>query len=221
MSPSCSEPKGGICPFGLRTDCTKSRSESCVAAIFGGPASLPVAVMPSPALPWQRWQPSFSKIVLPFCTCPADCDFASGKSASAEAMSRAIENVLQAMQGKSLTSISLARLRQHINQCGLALLDNVDSTPNCRPKILGIRDRPFGVHAHTLGDLGIVDAWVINRRADLGSVNSTAVPIGHNLHLHDLLMVCTVVVHDAQKGNAVMRRGPQDSRRIHQVAVTL
>src|SRR5207302_2468513 len=99
--------------------------------------------------------------------------------------------------------------------------DDIYRTPNCRPEILGIRDRPFSVHAHTLGELGIVDAWVINRGADLSSVNPAAVTIRHDLHLHDLLMVRTVVMHDVQHGDPLMRSSPQNARRIHQIAVAL
>jgi len=50
----------------------------------------------------------------------------------------------------------------------------------------------------------------------LGSVNTTIVPVSHVLHLHDFLIVGAVVVHDVQDRDAVVRRRPQDTRRIHQ-----
>ena len=45
--------------------------------------------------------------------------------------------------------------------------------------------------------------------------------VGHALHVHDLLVIGAVVVHDAQQRNLVMRRGPQHAGRVHQVAVGL
>ena len=55
----------------------------------------------------------------------------------------------------------------------------------------------------------------------LRAIHAAIVLVRHALHLHHFLMIGAVVVHDAQQRNAVMRGGPQDSRRIHQVAVAL
>ena len=45
--------------------------------------------------------------------------------------------------------------------------------------------------------------------------------IGHALDVHDLLMIRTIVVHDAEQRNAMVCRGPNGSRRIHEIAVIL
>ena len=51
--------------------------------------------------------------------------------------------------------------------------------------------------------------------------DAAIVAVGHDLHLHQLLMIGAVVVHDDQERNAVVRRGPQHAGREHQVAVVL
>jgi len=57
--------------------------------------------------------------------------------------------------------------------------------------------------------------------ADLHAIYAAAVAIRHNLHLHHLLMIGAIVVHDGEQRNAVMRGGPENSRRVHQIAVAL
>ena len=42
-----------------------------------------------------------------------------------------------------------------------------------------------------------------------------------HLHVHALLMIGAVVVHDVQHRDLVMRGGPQDSGRVVQIAVAL
>ena len=46
-------------------------------------------------------------------------------------------------------------------------------------------------------------------------------PVGHALDVHDFLVIGAVVVHHRQQRNPVMRRGPQDAGRVHQIAVGL
>ena len=43
----------------------------------------------------------------------------------------------------------------------------------------------------------------------------------HDLHVHQLLMIGAVIVHDVQQRNLVMRRGPQDAGSVVQIAVAL
>src|SRR5262249_1477727 len=44
---------------------------------------------------------------------------------------------------------------------------------------------------------------------------------GHDLNLHQLLMVGAIVVHDDQQRNAMMRGGPENPWSKHQVAIIL
>ena len=45
--------------------------------------------------------------------------------------------------------------------------------------------------------------------------------VGHALKVHDLLVIRTVVVHDAEERNTMMCRGPNGAGRIHEIAVIL
>ena len=64
----------------------------------------------------------------------------------------------------------------------------------------------------------------------LGSVILVPMPVfcdaafgarGHVLHVHQLLMIGAVVVHDGQQRNLVMRGGPKDAGSVVEIAVAL
>ena len=57
--------------------------------------------------------------------------------------------------------------------------------------------------------------------ADAGVGDTPLVPIRHPLDVHDFLVIAPVVVHHAEKRDAVMRSRPQRSRRIHEIAILL
>src|SRR5450755_2089202 len=115
----------------------------------------------------------------------------------------------------------LARLCDHVDQRRFSVLDDLDGPLNRRPQILRVRNRPLGMHAHTLRQLGEVDFRVDQGGTDIGTVDATIVTIGHTLHVHQLLMISAIVVHDTEQRNLVMRRCPQNSRSIHQIAIAL
>ena len=54
-----------------------------------------------------------------------------------------------------------------------------------------------------------------------GTINAALVPGGHTLDVHDLLVIGAVVVHDGKQGDAVVSRGPQHARRVHEIAIAL
>ena len=74
---------------------------------------------------------------------------------------------------------------------------------------------------HALRYLCVVDVRSSDGSSDIAVRDAAAVPVGHDLDLHNLLMVRAVVVHDAQERDFVMRRRPQDSWGVHQIAIVL
>ena len=54
-----------------------------------------------------------------------------------------------------------------------------------------------------------------------GTLDPALMPAGHALYVHRLFVIGAVVVHDAQKRNAMMRRGPQHGRDKQKIAVVL
>jgi len=137
------------------------------------------------------------------------------KSASSDASTRATLNV----RGRDI--LALPGLSIRINESWLAVFDHFEAPTNRRAEIFRISNRSFGVHAETLRELGEVDGGIVYRSADLGAVDATAVAIGHDLYLHDFLMIGAVVMHYAKKGNAMVRCGPENARGIHQIAIAL
>jgi hypothetical protein len=64
------------------------------------------------------------------------------------------------------------------------------------------------MQAQALRDLCIVNARIVKGGTDAGAVDPAIVTVGHNLHLHNLLVIRPVIVHDRQQRNVVMRGGP-------------
>ncbi len=101
------------------------------------------------------------------------------------------------------------------------MLDDIESATNRRPQFFRIGDRSLAKHAHALREFREIDVGTRYRCAGAAVCDPAAVPVSHDLNLHDFLMVGPVVVHDVQHRNAVVRGRPQDSRGVHQIAVVL
>ena len=99
--------------------------------------------------------------------------------------------------------------------------DAGDGALQCGPELVRRRNRPFAVHAHTACQRCIVDVWILDLRPDACVRDAALAPIGHALHVHDLLMVRAIVVHHQQHRNPVVRGRPQRARGVHQIAVVL
>src|SRR5437667_10476811 len=112
-------------------------------------------------------------------------------------------------------------LRDDIDQRRFAAFNGGDRAPERRPKILWIRDGSVGIHAQSLCQLREVNVGIGKRRSHGPTIDAAVALVAHALYVHDLLVIGPVVEHDAQERNAVVCRGPQDPRGIHQVSVSL
>src|SRR5712692_3981703 len=128
---------------------------------------------------------------------------------------------MMAAMARFTVSCSSTRLRDDIHQRRLAALNYLDGAPDGGAEVLGIFDRTLAVHAHAPRQLRVMDVGVLERRADVGAGDAAIVAVAHALQVHDLLVVRAVVVHDTQHRDAVMGGGPQNARRVHQIAVVL
>src|SRR5439155_26050630 len=88
-----------------------------------------------------------------------------------------------------------SRLRHNVNQRRFATLDGGCGATECRPKVFGISDSPFRMQAHTLCDLREIDMGIRERRAHRSAIHSAVAFVAHPLHVHDFLMIATVVQH--------------------------
>src|SRR6266566_4233938 len=75
-----------------------------------------------------------------------------------------------------ITFLVSSRLRHNVNQRRFATLDGGCGATECRPKVFGISDR----------------------RAHRSAIHSAVAFVAHPLHVHDFLMIATVVQHYAQ-----------------------
>src|SRR5437867_10322046 len=89
-------------------------------------------------------------------------------------------------------------LRHNVEERRFATLDGSCGATECRPKVFRISDRPFRMQAHTLCDLREIDIGIRERRAHRSAVHSAVAFVAHPLHVHDFLMIATVVQHYAQ-----------------------
>src|SRR5439155_25236692 len=113
--------------------------------------------------------------------------------------------------------VPLSWLRHNIDQRHLASRDGLGSAPQRGSQIFRIRDGSLPIDAHSACDHGVIDVGIFNRRADSRVGYAALMAIGHALDVHDLLMIRTIVVHDAEQRNAMVCRGPNGSRRIHEI----
>src|SRR5882757_1746054 len=115
----------------------------------------------------------------------------------------------------------LARLRHYIHQGRFARLDNLNGALDGGTQLVRIRDWALSMHAHALSELGIVDIRTYDGCSNIGTRNSAVMPVRHALDVHEFLMVAAIVVHDAEKRDLVVRRGPQNPGGVHQVPIAL
>src|SRR6266850_4728445 len=115
----------------------------------------------------------------------------------------------------------LPRLSHDINQRHLASHDGISRSPQGRAEVLRIGDWSFTMDAHTARNHRVVNIRIFKRRADSGVGYASLMAVGHPLDVHDLLMVSTIVVHDAEQRYVMMSGGPQRARSIHEITVVL
>ncbi len=115
----------------------------------------------------------------------------------------------------------LSWLRYNIDQCHLALRDGVSRAPQRRAQVFRIRDWSLSIDAHAACDHRVIDIRIFNRRTDPCVGYTALMTIGHALDVHDLLVIGTIVVHDAEQRNPMMCRRPKRARRIHEITVIL
>src|SRR5437588_4364958 len=137
-----------------------------------GPIRGPLVGAPCPSSPWQLAHPSITNSFLPFCAAPAG---ATGEVWPASARAPMMSNAV---------NISSAWLHDHIDQRGLAALHSRDRTSESGSEIGRTRNRSFGVHAETVGELREVDCGIRNRRPDVRTVDPTLPPVRHALQVH-------------------------------------
>src|SRR5260221_9069414 len=201
-----------------------------VEAIRGTPPLCPCPQTLPPSEPWHLLQPRASNTTFPFCASPGEtfpevsCPRTARGSAVRAAMGKSANAVASATYLQIISTFilcPLARLRVNVHQRWLSAFDDIERAANCGTKFLGIGNRTLRVHAQSLRKFCVVDTRVVDGGADSRAIHAAAVAIGHDLHLHHLLMIGAIVVHDGQQRNAVMRRGPQNAGCVHQVPVAL
>src|SRR5262245_10397252 len=119
-------------------------------------------------------------------------------AAIALAMQRSLNLVL-------IGRTSLAWLRDDIDQCGRAALDDRDRFAQHGPELSGILDWPSGPDAHALGDGREVDERIVEQRADQSVPFDAALAAqSHALQVHDFLVIRAIVMHHRKQRNLVM-----------------
>src|SRR5207244_1712846 len=97
---------------------------------------------------------------------------------------------------------SLARLRPHIDQRGLAGFHHRDGFLDRRSELRRILDRPLRPPAHRLRELVIFDVGIFDAGPDWPHVSTMVsdaiAEVGQALDVHDLLMIAAVVEHHGQ-----------------------
>src|SRR5438093_1462968 len=71
-----------------------------------------------------------------------------------------------------MISISLARLRDDVNQRRLARLHALDSAFNRACQVLRIRNWPLAEEAVCLRELGVIDVRIRDRRPNVGAIDT-------------------------------------------------
>src|SRR6185312_2294072 len=88
---------------------------------------------------------------------------------------------------------SSAPLRDYIDERGLTALDHCNSSLQRRAEILRVRYGTFTIDTHAGGQLGEIDVRVGNGVADMGASYTPLALGGHRLHVHDFLVIGTIV----------------------------
>src|SRR5262249_16734327 len=132
------------------------------------------------------------KSALPFSASPAE-----GGSACCAPTVNAISTTMMAsapfrVQAMLITS---PRFGHGVDQRRLAALDRGKRARDGRSELGRIGDRPFAMNAEPLGHFRVVDRRVHELAANAAAIDPAAVPVAHFLDVHQLLMICAVVVH--------------------------
>src|SRR5262249_19693571 len=109
---------------------------------------------------------------------------------------------------KAHASSLLSWLGHDINERRLAAHRDFDCSANCRSQILGIGNWPFAMYAHATRHGGVIDVRVLYPRPNARACDATLVTIGHALQMHDLLVICAIIVHHAQERDVMVCRCP-------------
>src|SRR6185503_6211837 len=91
-----------------------------------------------------------------------------------------------------------ARLRDDIDERGLAFAHDGERTRDRRTEIVRILDRALAVDAERFSERGEVDVRRVDGGADMGAIDAALIALRDALHMHRLLMVRAVVVHDIE-----------------------
>src|SRR5580692_10879666 len=91
---------------------------------------------------------------------------------------------------------SSTRLRDDVDQHGLAGLDGGDALAESVGEVVGVLDRPDAHRAIAERDLGVIDVRIVDRDADRRIAYTAIVPIRHALDVHELLMIGAVILDD-------------------------
>src|SRR5580700_4343535 len=112
-------------------------------------------------------------------------------------------------------------LSDYVNQGGFAALYYGNGAFEGRAEVIGIGDGAFAVHAVGLSHFCVVDEGIGEGGADVSAVHAAVGAVAHQLDLHQFLMIAAVVVHDGEKRDLVVARGPEDAGGVVEVAVAL
>src|SRR5262245_36370223 len=102
------------------------------------------AAPPCPSRPWHSKQPYFTNSFAPFCESPFGVAAGGGVCAARMVVPRTTA------APTSVRIITSPRLRDDVEERGLAAFDDRDGSPDCGTEIVRVRNRPFGVPAHAL-----------------------------------------------------------------------
>ncbi len=90
------------------------------------------------------------------------------------------------------------------------------------PRSLGLEIGPSTHISPCLGRSSPkIQIGILELRADARPVDAAVVPRRHALHVHDLLVIGAVVVHDREHRDLMVRGRPERSRNKHQIPVVL
>src|SRR5262249_57340008 len=113
----------------------------------------------------------------------------------------------------------LAPLRNYIDQRRLAALNDGESAGQGWADGSGIRNRPLTPNSHGLGQLGVTNIRIVDRRADSRGVHAAALEACHFLQGAHLLSIRAIVILPHQKSNLIGRACPKPPPSAHHAAV--
>src|SRR5215510_2619366 len=116
----------------------------------------------------------------------------------------------------------LTWLHDDVDQGQAAIvLDDTEGTLKGRANGVRGGDGTFPIEAIGLGHLGEVDRWIVQPCANAGIGGGTLADTGDVEGMLFRVIIRAVVEHDDEQRELVMRRRPQGTRSIQQVAISL